>query len=96
MFARYNGHLGKQATTIALSCNVLNVFLSDNAHLDLLNAAKSVPLATHFRDILCWHATQLNSTSETGIDSSEFSLQLPAKYTPSVLDSHEVQLVRET
>lgn len=38
---------------------------------------------------------QFNSTIETGIDSSEFSLQLPAKYTLSVLDSHEVQLVRE-
>ena len=38
---------------------------------------------------------QFNSTSETGIDSSEFSLQLPVKYTLSVFDSHEVQLVRE-
>lgn len=61
----------------------------------MLNAAESVPLATHFRDIVCGHAMQFNSTSETGIDSSEFSLQIPAKYALSVIDSHEVQLMRE-
>ena len=49
----------------------------------------------HFRDIVCGHAMQFNSTSETGVGSSEFSLKLPVKYTLSVLDSHEVQLVRE-
>ena len=38
---------------------------------------------------------QFNSTCVSGIDSSEFSIQLPAKYTLYVLDSHEVQLVRE-
>ena len=38
---------------------------------------------------------QFNSTSVSGIDSSEFSLQLPIKYILDVLDSHEVQIVRE-
>ena len=92
-FERYNGLLGKQPTNNrSIELQPIKRFLRDNAYLDLLNAAESVPLATQFRDIV---GMQCNSTSVSGIDSSEFSLQLPAKYTLDVLDSHEVQLVRE-
>ena len=91
-FERYNGLLSKQPTNNhSIEVQLIKRFLRDNAHLDLLNAAESVPLATQFRDIVCGHAMQFNSTSVSGIDSSEFSLQLPIKYILDVLDSHEVR-----
>ena len=91
-FERYNGLLSKQPTNNhSIEVQLIKRFLRDNAHLDLLNAAESVPLATQFRDIVCGHAMQFNSTSVSGIESSEFSLQLPIKYILDVLDSHEVR-----
>ena len=61
-FERYNGLLGKQPTNNrSIELQLIKSFLRDNAHLNL-HAAESVPLATHFRDIVCGHAMQFNST----------------------------------
>ena len=52
-FERYNGLLSKQPTNNrSIEVQLIKCFLRDNAHLELLNAAESVPLATQFRDIV--------------------------------------------
>ena len=44
-FERYNGLLGKQPTNNrSIELQPIKRFLRDNAYLDLLNAAESVPL----------------------------------------------------
>ena len=60
-FERCNGLLGKQPTNDrSIHLQLIKHFLRDNTHLDLLNAAETVPLVTHFRDVVCGHATQFN------------------------------------
>ena len=77
-FERCNGLLGKQPTNNrAIELQLIKRFLRDNTHLDLLNISESTPLTEHFSDIIYGHAKKLQSTTETGINSSEHIPQLP-------------------
>ena len=83
-FERYNGLLGKQPTNNrSIEVQLIKRFLRDNAHLDLLNAAESVPLATQFRDIVGMqrNLTQLVFLELTAVNSlSNFRLSTYLMY----------------
>ena len=96
-FERCNGLLGKQPTNNrAIELQLIKRFLRDNTHLDLLNISESTPLTEHFSDIIYGHAKKLQSTTETGINSSKHVPQLPTKHTLQVLEHHELELLRES
>ena len=83
-FERYNGLLSKQPTNNrSIEVQLIKRFLRDNAHLDLLNAAESVPLATQFRDIVGMQCnlTQLVFLELTEVNSlSNFRLSTHLMY----------------
>lgn len=95
-FERYNGLLGNQPTNNrSIELQLLQRFLRDNSHLDLLSRAENMPLATEFRDVVCGHALQFQSTSESVIVENDHTFPLPGKYTLTALDSNEVHFIRE-
>ena len=83
-FERYNGLLSKQPTNNrSIEVQLIKRFLRDNAHLELLNAAESVPLATQFRDIVGMqrNLTQLVFLELTAVNSlSNFRLSTYLMY----------------
>ena len=95
-FERYNGLLGNQPTNNrAIELQLIHRFERDNLHIDLLSVAESMPLAKDFRDIVCGHALQYQSTSESVIVENEDNFQLPKKYTFTVLDGNDLTQLRQ-
>ena len=96
-FERYNGLLGKQPTNNrSIELQLIKRFLKDNAHLDLIDLAnKNILLSTHFRDTICGRAAQFQSISSSESRFENCSLQLPTKYTLTVLSDYELKLLRE-
>ena len=86
-FERCNGLLGKQPTNNrSIELQLIRHFLMDLA-------GNNLPLAEHFRDIVCGHASQFHLV--TASENDDTSLQLPTKYTLTVLGADEMNLLRE-
>ena len=95
------GYTPSKGTMVYLETNLQTIelqllqhFLRDNSHLDLLSRAENMPLATEFRDVVCGHAFQFQSTSELVIVQNDHTFQLPGKYTLTALDSNEVHFIQ--
>ena len=70
-FERFNGLLGSQPhNNRSIEIQLMNRFLNDNMHLELMQRAETKPLADVFGNVVTLHASHSNSDSDLSIDSS--------------------------
>ena len=94
-FERFNGLLGNQPNNNrSIELQLINRFLRDNMHLDMVNSVECMPLAEHFRETVCGHAGMFQSCKESEIVESAVLFKLPSKYTLTVLDAHDLTQIR--
>ena len=95
-FERYNGLLGKQPTNNrSIEIQLMNRFLKDNMHLDLLNKVESssMPFTEVFSECILQHARQYGSLSVT-MSEGQNIFSDPPKYTLFVLPSERMAVLK--
>ena len=95
-FERYNGLLGNQPNNNrAIEIQLINRFLKDNVHLDLLHVAESMPLFEEFRRVVSDHAKSFGSVTATSANDSGTVFCKPPKYTLSILRSEYIDVLKK-
>lgn len=85
-FERYNGLLGNQPTNNrAIEIQLMNRFLKDNTHLELLHKAYSMPLLDEFGPVVKEHANKFDFVRVTTNDPAYPLYCEPTKYTLTIL-----------
>lgn len=94
-FERYNGLLGKLPTNNrSIELQLLQRFLRDGNHLELLNVSKCKPLHKDFYEVVFGHAKEFHSISAESQEESTF-FTLPSKYFLQSFDRDMLLLLRE-
>ena len=93
-FERYNGLLGKQPTNNrAIECQLMNRFLKDNAHLELLYKSESMPLQDVFGLVVSEYTQAKSTTIPT--DNGKFTFSEPTKYTLRILSTENIDILKK-
>ena len=97
-FERYNGILGNQPTNNrCIEMQLMNRFLKDNHHLELIHLAETMPLFDDFGPCVSQHAKSFHSTDTTSkdYDATDIDFLEPTKYTCKVLCTDEVEVLQK-
>lgn len=100
-FERYNGLLGNQPTNNrAIEIQLMNRFLKDNSHFELLHIADSMPLHEEFGPLVSEYARTFDSTAHTKQSSTETSSPQslfcePSKYKLGVLCQDSITVLKQ-
>ena len=95
-FQRYNGLLGNQPTNNrAIEIQLMNQFLKDNTHLELLHKADSMPLLDKFGPVVKEHANKFVSVRVTTNDLAHPLFCEPTKYTLTILSPDFIGVLKQ-
>ena len=95
-FERYNGLLGNQPNNNrAIEPQLLNRFLKDNLHLQLLHSSDSQALFDQFGSAVCLQAKKFESTASVKTVDAIPTFNEPMKYTLDILNNESIEVLKQ-